>query len=51
MEGGGWSGVVSDGGFDGGRMAVVVGRGGGGIIEVALLLLEIVGKGFRFDQS
>lgn len=52
VEVGGWSGVVSDGGFGGGRMAVVVvGRGGGGIIEVALLILEIVGKGFRFDES
>lgn len=47
VEGGGW---VSDGGFGGGRMAVV-GRGGGGIIVVVFLLLEIVGKGFRFDES
>lgn len=52
VEGGRWSGIVSDGDFGGGRMAVVVGRGGGGITQVALLLsLEIMGKGFRFDES
>lgn len=50
VEGGGWSGVVSDGDFGGGRMAVV-GRGGGGIIVGAFLLLGIVGKSFRFDES
>lgn len=50
VEGGGWSDVVSDGGFGGGRMAVV-GRVGGGMIAVAFLLLEIVEKGFRFEES
>lgn len=50
VEGGGWSEVVSDGGFGGGHMAVV-GRGGGGIIVVAFLLLEIVEKGFLFGES
>ena len=50
VKGGGWSGAVSDGGFDGGRMTVV-GRVGGGMTAVAFLLLEIVEKGFRFEES
>lgn len=50
VEGGGLSGVVSDGGLGDGSMAVV-GRGGGAMIKVAFLLLEIVEKGFRLEES
>lgn len=50
VEGGGLGGVVSDGAFGDGRMAVV-GLGGGGMILVEFLLLEIVEKGFRFQES
>lgn len=50
VEGGGLSGVVSDGGLGDGSMALV-GRGGGGMILVAFLLLEIVEKAFRLEGS
>ena len=47
IEGGG---VINDEGFGDGRMTVV-GRGGGGMILVAFLLLEIVEKGFCLEES
>lgn len=50
VEGGGLSGVVSNKGFGSGRRAMV-GRGGGGMILVIFLLLEILQKGFRLEES
>lgn len=50
VEGGGLSGVVSNGGLADGSMAVV-GRGGGGIILVVFLFLEMVEKSFHFEES